>query len=302
MRILFLTTSSNETDKYIDGLIALKATAHHIIRYDNQMLSDAAMYAQAKEFKPDFCVYIGSRWGKQPSPAMLAQVNSALAPMIHFCSDAADPPWWDLLQQYHYAGAFTLQVAIDGNKEWPLADACMTLLTPVDPADFPNGELRHEKRVIAAGYAGNSGGPGTGRQAILTGLLESELLDIHIRSSLPHTYKIFCRFMQRIRISLNISLSGTESAKQVKGRVIETGLAGACLLELQGSPTSDWFAPGTDYLEYRTIDEAKEIIRALSSQPQTTQHYADNLRRKVLSQHSPKQFWDQILERIGMKQ
>lgn len=139
------------------------------------------------------------------------------------------------------------------------------------------------------------------RRAILIDMLATDLIDLHARNDLPHTYRIFCRFLERCRLSLNISFSGTESAKQVKGRVIESAMAGCCLLEVAGSPTSDWFTPGEDYLEYASTSEARDIIKRLENDPDESQRIAENLRSKVIERHSLEAFWSQIIERVGMK-
>lgn len=303
MKSLVLSTSTNETTKYSDSLKPYGEVK--LLAYDQLGHSEPLMMERAKEYAPEFVVYIGSRWGPQPSMAALARINSSVAPMVHICSDAADPPWWDLLQMYHYNACFALQVAIDGSRKWPLADSQMTALTPVDPATFPPFKP-HAERGIVCGYAGNTGsGPGSKRTGMLSALLGmppvGELIDIRNRSNLPYTYESYCSYLSKSRMSLNIAWSGTEAALQVKGRVIESGLAGACLLETVGAPTSDWFRPGLDYLEYKDQMEAEQIIRRLENEPDATQAMGESLRARVLAEHTPEKFWGRIFERIGVK-
>lgn len=88
---------------------------------------------------------------------------------------------------------------------------------------------------------------------------------------------------------------------QVKGRVIESGLAGACLLENKGAPTDGWFTPGVEYLEYGDQFEAEQIIRRLENEPAETQAIGDALRRRILAEHTPKHFWSTIFKRIGFE-
>jgi hypothetical protein len=299
MKALFLSTSSNETDKYHDCLANLKLGESQIMRYDPLGTTDQILYSKVKEYAPDLVVYIGVRWGQQPSIAALSAINEKIAPMVHICSDAADTPWHDLLREYHNAGAFSLQVAIDGSRKWPMADSQMTALTPVDPAHFPSDLKLHVERTIDAGYAGNPGsGPFSKRTAVLSALLGEKCLDLRIRSNLPYTYEAFCVYLSKVRMSLNIAYTGTEATTHVKGRVLESALAGACLLETKGSPTCLWFRPGIDYLEYESAAEAASIIRNTPST--TTQVIADSLRKRVLAEHSPLQFWSRIFERIGL--
>jgi hypothetical protein len=209
-----------------------------------------------------------------------------------------------MLAHYHQAGAFALQVAIDGSRKWPLCASQMTCLTPVDPAWFPD-QFPHTARPVACGYPGNPGsGAGSKRTGMLSALLsckpEGRLIDLRIRSNLPHTYESYCDYVSKCRMVLNIAHSGTEVAMQVKGRVVEAGLAGACLLESKGAPTSDWFRPGLDYLEYADQFEAERIIRQLAHEPEATQAMGDSLRARLLAEHTPEKFWARIFERIGL--
>ncbi len=302
MRSLFLSTSSNETDKYCDSLRNLNLGETQIIRYDGLGMTDQALYAQARDWKPDLLVYIGARWGKQPSISALANLNNKVAPMVHICSDAGDPPWHDLLREYNSHGAFALQVSIDGSHKWPFADTQMTALTPVDPALFPPVLVPHRERTIILGYGGNpGGGPQSKRTIMLSQLLaHPDALDIRMRSTLPHTYEAYCFYLAKLRMSLNVSFTGTEASMHVKGRVLESALAGACLLETRGSPSNYWFKPGLDYLEYSTAEEAMAIRERLKNEPEESQAIADSLRRRVLAEHSPAVFWQRIFGRIGI--
>jgi len=300
MKSLVLSTSTNETTKYSDSLKPFGEVK--LLAYDQLGHSEPLMMGRAKEYAPDLIVYIGSRWGMMPSDSALARLNSSIAPMVHICSDAADPPWWSKLQEYHYAGCFSLQVAIDGSRKWPLSTSQMTALTPVDPSTFAAVPKPHAERAIIAGFAGNAGsGNGSKRTGMLSALLERRLIDLRIRSNLPFTYESYCDYLGKLRISLNIAHSGTEATMQVKGRVIETGLAGACLLENKGAPTSDWFRPGLDYLEYGDQFEAEQIIRRLENEPEATQAMGESLRARVLADHTPDKFWGRIFDRIGLK-
>ena len=87
---------------------------------------------------------------------------------------------------------------------------------------------------------------------------------------------------------------------QVKGRVVESGLAAAVLLETKGAPTSEWFRPGLDYLEYSDQFEAEQIIRRLENEPEATQAIGESLRARILAEHTPARFWAKVFERIGL--
>lgn len=300
MKIVFLSSSSNETTKYAQGLGALGWGKLELMRYDTPGATDQSTYRQVKAAAPDVIIYVGSRWGPQVSTHILARMNNEIAPTVHFCSDAADPPWWDLLRQYHMAGAFRLQVAIDGNHNWPLAESQMTALTPVDPIYFRHVN-RHAVRPIIGGYAGNPGAQGSPRRMFLEIVHSSGLVTMRLRDDEPESYHQYCDFLTATRISINIPYTGSGAAAHVKGRVVESGLAGCLLLELKDSPVSQWFEPGVDYLEFRNDVEALDIIRAYRNNPEGSQGYGDRLREKVLARHTPQAFWLEIMERVGVK-
>lgn len=301
MRSLFLSTSTNETDKYAESLRSLDFGQVDIVRYDPPEVTDSGLLSTVREYRPDFICYIGSRWGKTIGQAYLAEMSRNIAPMVHLCSDAADQPWFDLLREYQMNACFTLQVAIDGSNRWPLADQGMTLLTPVDPGFFQNAERPHERRAMRCGYAGNAGGgPASRRSILLAELLKLRAIEFRPRTNLPYTYEGYCDFLQQCVCSVNIAYSGTESTLQVKGRVIETALAGAVLLETRGTPTSNWFTAGEDYLEYDSAEHIVELTRELNSDFSLSQAMAQRLRAKVLADHTPRNFWLRIFQRIGV--
>lgn len=291
-----LSTSSNETTKYAHSFEIGVGGKVEIVRYDTDDASGPVLYQKLKDEKPDFIIYIGSAWGRQPSLALLSQINAKVAPMVHLCSDAADPPWWPLLREYAAMGCFSLQVAIDGNDNWPGAEQGLTLLTPVDPANFQHVP-KHTEREIVCGYGGNAGSPGGMRRSILWEVATHNLLTFRLRDE--SEYEGYCRFLQNCRMSLNAPHTGTEQKMHVKGRVIESGLAGCCLLEVVDSPTNKWFEPGLDYLEYASIDQCRDYVRALSAEE--TERRGERLREKILGAHTPAIFWARVLDRIGLK-
>jgi len=303
MKTLVLSTSTNETTKYSESILGLGLGEVVTLPYDIIDQSEQFLYGKIKDCAPDMIVYIGSRWGKQPSISTLCKINWKIAPSVHICSDAADPPWHDLLRSYHDKGAFSLQVAIDGSRNWPGASSGLTLLTPVEFDNFPEIPQPHQARGTVCGFAGNAGsGDLSERTKLLSALLKERLLALRIRSSLPYTYDSYCDYLSACRMSLNIAYSGTEQVFQVKGRVVETGLACACLLETAGAPTSEWFRPGIDYLEYKDAEHAARIIRRLENEPVETEAIALNLHKRIKMEHSPRQFWNAIFSKIGMRE
>jgi hypothetical protein len=303
---LFVTSATNETIKYGESFEYL---GHEIktAKYTNRVgkpgqgttgLADEVILQQAQDCQPDLIVYIGSRWGDLLSIAALKTLRD-IAPTIHICSDAADDPWWDLLIEYDKAGAFDLQVAIDGNKEWPLHATQLTCLTPFRPDQYPAAPAPHAERPFVWGYGGNPGGRGSKRKAMMDALI-AKGLKIRLRDPALGTHQAYIDFMCQCRMVVNFPHTGTQNYMHVKGRVVEAGVTGAVLLDERGSPTRDWFTPGVDYLEYGTAEECYKIVQGFTERPELTQAMGERFRQRVLKEHGPAQFWGGILERVGL--
>jgi len=162
VRAFFITTSTNETHKHHESFASIPGNEIGCYVYNYRLKPkaelvaglDAEVYAAAKAFSPDLIVYIGACGGNTPSIEGFKRLRE-IAPTVHFCSDAADDPWWPWLLAYDKAGSFDLQVALDGTHDWPLANTQLTALTVVDPARFPppmpheaRGTKQHESRAI----------------------------------------------------------------------------------------------------------------------------------------------------------
>lgn len=300
MKFVALETGTSEVAKYGD---TLRKLGHEVasIRYDIPGLADQTLIAKIREQSPQCVVYIGSRWGIVPSPACLSRINEKIAPSVLICSDAGDAPWHDMLRQYDQSGCFTLHVAIDGSTKWPGSDHHMTALTPVDSADYLTPPRPHALRNVIAGFAGNAGGGGASvRTNTLTQLLSTASIEVRTRSPLPFTYKGYADYLCNVRISLNVAQTGTEASMHVKGRIVESGWAGCCVLESKGSPTASWFTPGTDYLEYGSATEAAQMIAELRENPMLTESYGLALRAKIEAEHTIEKFWTRVFERMGI--
>lgn len=315
---LFIITRTNEMHKHFESFKCL-GNQVRTYTYDHRLDTkwakgetlEAEIYADAKEYQPDIIVYVGACRSSTPSAKSFAKLRKEVAPTVHFCSDAADEPWWDELKTYDREGSFTVQVAIDGNKNWPLADTQITALTPIDPAHYPDPPKPHAERSIVFGFAGNPGGVGAVKDGKVTG--RRPLVSQMIQFGLQHrprdrttgnmddaisSYKQAAAYMADCRITPNFAQTGSFNRMHVKGRVVETGLAGAMLLEPVGSPTPDWFEPGVDYMPYQSMDDARTIVERFKDRPDETQAFGARLRARVLAEHSPAQFWARILDRI----
>jgi hypothetical protein len=307
VKAFFITPPTNETDKHYESFLSLPGNEvqRHVYfntkradSYENGRPRDDRMFSAALSYMPDVIIYIGACGDNLPEPGILRKLRDRIAPTVHLCSDAADDPWWPLLMEYDRIGAFSVQVALDGNPAWPLAETQITALTTLDPKWFARDFPRHAERPIGFGFAGNIG-------VVRAALLERAAtfgLQYRERDGARNSYAEYVDYLGRCRIVLNFARTGSLRHMQVKGRVIEAALAGAMLLEERGAPTSHWFTPGVDYLEYGSMEEAASILAAIHNRPVVTEAIAGRLREKVRADHSPAAFWRRVMERIQIKE
>ena len=226
--------------------------------------------------------------------------------MAMVCCDGGDSGWTVLLHRYYYSECFDSIVNIDGVLDWPLKDkkGCWVGLNPWPwPQDLPIKPLA--ERSVLFGFHGAIG-LGTRRWKMCEELKRTaDLLPVArgcVSSPGCMPYRDYCKELTEFRIGLNMAWSGTESCLHVKGRVLEYGWAGCCLLENKDSWTKSWFTPGEDYVEYDDKADAANKVRLLNENGRLiAQEIADNLRRKVSEQHNATKFWTRVLDEVGVK-
>ena len=317
MKGLFIITRTNEMHKHYESWSCL---GHEFKTYvythpkgiPNALSGaklDADIYDVAKKESPDIIVYVGACQSNTPSIECFKRLRSEIAPTVHFCSDAEDEPWWPELVAYDKAGCFSVQVSLDGSATWPLRDTQLTELTPINTAHYPTPPKPHKDRTIAFGFAGNPGsisrlkdGRVTGRRPIIAAMIQFGLKHRpRDPEAIKDTYQQCADYISNVRIMPNVANTGSFEKLHVKGRVIEVGMAGGMLLETKGAPTHNFFTPGLDYMEWGSIDEARDIVTKMIERPDETQEMGFRLRWKVLANHAPEQFWGRILDRCGLK-
>lgn len=288
--------------------------------------ADADMVRRAENFRPDLQIYISAWEGLfVPEDETLIKLN-AIAPLVHFCFDQSDPPWWEgdenhgNVIRYNQRGCFALQVGIDGGHVWPGGKDFpathydgfswrtgiggklfngLTLLTPIDPRPFAGELMTFEERPYGVAYAGNAGGE---IRSLLVDRMRHEVPcgAIRLRDDHPQSYSQFARFLKLSRLVINVPFTGSGRAKHVKGRVVEAGMAGAALLEWRNPATASWFTPRYEYEEYGSLDECIDMAKWLVSRPGRLRDMAEALRARVLREHSASRFWSQVFASTPM--
>lgn len=261
---------------------AERLTFDHIAMRADWLFAEAA-----RRVKPDIIFYIGAcKAPGNPLPETLKALRD-FAPFVNLCSDAVDRPWHPVLIGYRNRGCFDLQVSIDGANQSPVD---FVTLTPVDGGVF---DSMNPVKDIRCGFSG-SVGRWNSRSEIVKALGWFGGLTVRERRG-SDQYEDHVRFLRRSKMVLNISFSGSGHAHHIKGRVLEAGWAGCCLLESEGSPIAEWFPEGS-WITYKDPLEAAEIIRTLDDA--TIESCARKLSEAVRAKYTPSRIYGEILSRV----
>jgi hypothetical protein len=294
MRVLCLITYTDCENKYR----SLQSLGHEVFtqQYDNRPHSQHhELVDTAKSWKPDFILFIGAieqyHGRPVPRPDILCALNS-VAPMVHMCDDAGDPPWWPMLEVYNREKCFTVQVSIDGAPGTPIDhfENGMLELTPIDWRVFKH--VLWEQKAIKLGMVGGLGH--SSRKTTTEALVAKGLLNF-CEGPIGRSYDVMADLMSHTKITYNYGITGSTQSMHVKGRVVEAGFAGSVLLEKQGSPTKNWFEPGVDFLEFDNAEDAAQIVETIPDEK--LREMAARFHCKVFTHHHPVLFWDRVLKR-----
>lgn len=287
MRTLFVTTPTVDCFNHFRAYSSLWPAERVVINYHGVRLDEHILY-QVRSLYPDVIFYIAANEGLfNLRPGALKDMRN-YAPTINLCSDAADAPWHRMLMEYKEKECFDLQVSLDGGRYEAIDH---TTLTPVDASLF-EGKV---KKDIRCGFSG-SVGLGNPRGEIILALEWLGGLTVRKRAD---SYTDHIHFMKRCKMVLNTSWTGTGKKHHIKGRVIETGLAGACLLEYHESPIDEWF-PEDCYIKWRDAREAADLIKSLDDP--TIAKFAGRLAEEVKKRYNAMEIYSGILTHVGITQ
>lgn len=299
--VLILSTSSCNTETVIGSWKGLGIGNTEIIYYDRTLVG----IQDIERIKPRMIIFISTI--NAPFSIEELHLMNELSPIVQILFDGGDPPWHPELIRWR--DALTLIVNIDGNPNWPSRDKDLTLLTPIDTRFYDN--IYNEPSPMRDIHAGFGGAIGSGIRGDIIGYLHGRGLITHrnyspIDSYKGYTgeaasYKEYADFMRRCKIVVNHAMTANQLS-HVKGRILEAGWAGACVLENKNPITPLWFKPGIHYIEYNDAGHAAQLIEQLKSEPEHIDRVARALHEEIVRNHSPKIFWGKILDRIGWYQ
>lgn len=250
---------------------------------------DASLLRAAKEYRPDVIFYIGGNGGPGlPSIDTMREFRK-FAKSIHLCFDAADRVWHPTLLEYKAKECFDLQVATDGAVNAPVD---MSVVALCDPRYFDT--LPVPTRDIHCGFPGQIA-PKTIRDEVLPGLIKKGLVTLRPRTLSAYTE--YPPFLRRCEMIINFGMTGNGVDMHVKARAVEAGLAGACVLEMAGSPLDKWF-PRESFICFSSPEEAEAVIKRTT--PQEAAHKAAIFSKVVRTEHSPQKRFKEMLARVGL--
>mgnify|MGYP001615095415 FL=1 len=297
MKAFFITTRTGDCSNHVRAWESF-AKAEVIFHTPTGIPNDIEIVKRAVACQPDVIFYIGAHKGPGCTIVETFHTLRKIAPTINICSDAVDEGWHDTLRLFRQSGCFDLHVAIDGAENQYID---LSTVTPIDPIIFGEPVAKD----IFCGFSGNFGSrysfdyknhDSAYRGKAIYQLQKKSNLIVRQRTA-AGAYSDHVDFMKRCKIVLNVSLCGSATAHQIKGRAIEAGWAGCALLESVGSPAINRFPKGS-VIPFATIKQAKEILRDISEDE--IKESARLLYNHVRSVYRPEQIYGGMLNRVGI--
>ena len=291
MKALFVTTDGTDPAGIISAWDYWNAEPAIRVKFEVVGTRvDGKILAAAEKFNPKVVFYIGGQDGNgQPTMETLKKLKGS-AKTIHICCDATDGPWHPTLIEFRKNKCFDLQVSVDGALHAPAID--MSTISPINPRHYDVVPM--PPRDTRCGFSGQYG-MFTERESLVVGLERLGLLKTRVRTM--DRYDLYVDFMQRCQLVFNVPLTGSATRMHVKGRAVETALAGAAILEMYGSPLDKWF-PRESIFFYSRLEDAAKIINTASKNEIADKAalYHEVMRTK----YDPQKVYGEMLNRVGL--
>jgi hypothetical protein len=282
---------------------SLQAAGHevHVIQYDDRPHHrHIEIVEQVRAIAPDFTVWISAiekyHGRPVPQPDIFHRLR-AIAPLVHMCNDAADPPWWEMLHLYNEQNCFDVQVSIDGSIENPISQFKngLLMLTPIDTRVFaPKPWAARQPVACLVGGLGHSE-----RASVIQALQQLGILHFY-PGPVGRSYEQMAEIMCSYRYVFCHPMTGSGTRTHVKGRVVETGFAGAALIEWWGGgmpPSRHWFDEDTEYFADCTIED---VVNTIQSDGVEAEQRAAKFHEHMVKHHHPRVFWDRVIQAAGI--
>lgn len=253
-----------------------------------------AIIARCIDTKPDLIVISPPI---RPELRYLQKIRELKIPMIGVCGDSAHPivRGWveDALPYLEFCMVLDTQDAFSQTTDTP--EKFFPMWAPRDGRIFNNPKVSRDIDISFAGNIGNF----SDRVRGITALKENGV-DVYQAGGYRENWlplEEYASIYQRSKIALNFCYN-TLGIAQCKGRVFETTLCGAMLLEAENKETSAWFEPMVDYVPFDEKDLIEKVRYYLEHDSECTE-IADRGYQKATEKYNGTLFWKVILEKLG---
>ena len=171
----------------------------------------------------------------------------------------------------------------------------MPLWTPLDPSIYNNPG---RDRDIQVSFWGQVGSYRSNRMPYIQHLMDNSVpicCSLFDRGQQPPHSK-YVEVLKRSKIGLSFSYS--VSAHQLKGRVFETMLCGAMLMESENPQTQCYFTPMQDYVSFDSKDDLVDKTRYYLEHEDERAEIAARGELKVRQYYNHVEFWKRIMDKL----
>lgn len=168
------------------------------------------------------------------------------------------------------------------------------------PSYDPDGLFKPMKKDIDVSFLGQISSYRDYRKEYIDFLKIKKVKGLFATSerSEQKTHADYAKIMGRSKIGINFSYS--TDMHQLKGRVFETLLSGALLLEMANEQTAMLFNEGVEYVEFVNKNDLLDKINYYLKNEEQRLEIAKNGRDKVLNIFNGQHYWDAILPKVGL--
>ena len=171
----------------------------------------------------------------------------------------------------------------------------LSLYTPFCPSSF-----KPKEKDLDVVFLGQANSYRESRRQYINHLINNEI-DIHIsiedRDS-QVSYEQYQDKLSRAKIGLNFSFSVDKH--QLKGRVFETMLSGAMLLESKNAQTPTLFKEGEEYICFSSKEDLVDKIKYYLKHENERIEISMAGRDRVVKDYNDTNYWDTIFMNIGL--
>jgi hypothetical protein len=213
--------------------------------------------------------------------------------------------WFDLIVPFvtkvadSLSDLCSLNVVLDTSKaEVSNKDKFMPMWTPQDTRQYFNS---HTPRNIDVCFLGSVNGYRDriiGLEALKYNAID--VVQLGGQRDNPIPLETYVDILQRSKICLNFAQHRCGPFVQAKGRIFEATLCGALLMDSDNDQTKNWFTPDEHYISFKDeTDLVHKVKHHLKNDGERGRiANAGWLKSSIL--YSPRNFWKQVLERVGL--